>query len=226
MFSVLKHPSGCGKLPTRGFSVALCPCKDLEIELALRLLQAGKRSIPMETAILSVLLALAAFMSARLLWLWYTCRGDRLVTCPETSQPVGVALDVKHAAWTGIGQAPGLRLRSCTRWPERQDCGQACLGQIEAALDGCLIRNILAHWYANKNCAICGKSIGEIHWADRRPALLSPERRTVEWSQVQPETVPAVLETHAPVCWNCHILQTFRNEHPELVVDRSRPFRL
>jgi hypothetical protein len=180
----------------------------------------------METAILSVLLALAALMSGRLMWLWFTWRGERLVTCPETGQPVGVAMDVRHAAWTGIGHAPGLRLRACTRWPERQDCGQECLSQIEAAPEGCLIRNVLTRWYANKSCAVCGKPIGEIHWADHRPALLSPEHSTVEWSQVAPETVPAVLESHAPVCWNCHIVQTFCNEHPELVVDRSRPARL
>jgi hypothetical protein len=26
--------------------------------------------------------------------------------------------------------------------------------------------------------------------------------------------------THQPVCWDCHIAQTFRREHAELVTDR------
>ena len=28
------------------------------------------------------------------------------------------------------------------------------------------------------------------------------------------------MGTHLPVCWNCHIAESFRREHPELVVDR------
>jgi hypothetical protein len=33
----------------------------------------------------------------------------------------------------------------------------------------------------------------------------------------------SVLETHAPVCWDCYIAQTFRQDHPDLVV--IRPWR-
>jgi len=180
----------------------------------------------MDSAILFALLAAAAFLAFRLTWIWFTSRGDRLVTCPETRQPVGVTVDTKHAAWTGIAHTPALRLNTCTRWPERKDCGQKCLAEIAAAADGCLVHNILSKWYADKSCAICGKPIGEIHWSDHRPALLNPERQTVDWTQVRTETLPRTLETHAPVCWNCHIVQTFCHEHPDLVVDRSRPSRL
>ena len=178
----------------------------------------------MDTAILIGLLALAALTAVRLGWVWFTWHGDRLVTCPETRQPVGVALDMKHTAWTAAGfRSPSLHLRTCTRWPERQDCGQECLAQIETAPEGCLVRNILTQWYAGKNCAICTKPIGEIHWVDHRPALLDPEGRTVEWGQVRTEALPQTLETHAAVCWNCHIVHTFCHEHPDMVVDRSRP---
>jgi hypothetical protein len=37
------------------------------------------------------------------------------------------------------------------------------------------------------------------------------------------EQLTTVLETHAPICWNCYIAQTFRLDHPELVV--FRPWR-
>ena len=130
----------------------------------------------MDTAILIFLLALAAFMAARLCRVWFKYRGDRVVTCPETHQTVGVALDVKHAAWTGLSHPPGLRLETCTRWPERQDCGQECLRQIEASPENCLVRTILTQWYQGKDCAICNNPIGEIHWADHRPG--SAESRT------------------------------------------------
>jgi hypothetical protein len=40
---------------------------------------------------------------------------------------------------------------------------------------------------------------------------------------VPAETVPEVLQTHQPVCWNCHVVNRLMTQHPELVVDRSRP---
>ena len=119
---------------------------------------------------------------------WFQYRGDRLVTCPETHLAAGCG------AWTRARPQSG----KCSRWPERQDCGQECLKQIEDSPDHCLVREILTRWYQDKNCTICGKPIGEIHWADHRPALLSPEQLTVEWLQVRPENGPGVLETMRP----------------------------
>jgi hypothetical protein len=150
-------------------------------------------------------------------------RGDRVITCPENQRPAGVRVDARHAGFTNLQGSPDLRLKSCSRWPERQDCGQQCLRQIEAAPEDCLVRNILTKWYTGKTCAVCGKPIGEIHWADHKPALLSPEHQTVQWPDVPAETVPEVLQTHQPVCWNCHVVNRLMTQHPELVVDRSRP---
>jgi hypothetical protein len=50
-----------------------------------------------------------------------------------------------------------------------------------------------------------------------------PEDLLVRWSGVPVENLSTVLETHLPVCWNCYIAQSFRREHPDLVV--SRPWR-
>lgn len=51
----------------------------------------------------------------------------RAVTCPETHQQVGVTIDARHAAATGLCGAPDFRLSDCTRWPGRAGCGQECL---------------------------------------------------------------------------------------------------
>ena len=51
----------------------------------------------------------------------------RAVTCPETHQQVGVTIDARHAAATGLYGTPDFRLSDCTRWPERAECGQECL---------------------------------------------------------------------------------------------------
>ena len=149
-------------------------------------------------------------------------RGDRVITCPENRRPAGVRVDVRHALLDPRGPDAGVRLKTCSRWPERQDCGQPCLSQIEAAPEDCLVRNILTRWYEGKHCALCGKPIGEIQWASHRPALMDPQHKTVQWWEVRPENVPDVLATHQAVCWNCHIVNKMVNEHPDLVLDRSR----
>lgn len=51
----------------------------------------------------------------------------RAVICPETHQQVGVTIDARHAAVTGLRDQSDFRLSDCTRWPERADCGQDCL---------------------------------------------------------------------------------------------------
>ena len=149
-------------------------------------------------------------------------RGKRVVTCPETRKAVAIEVDARHAGITAAVGYPDLRLKSCTRWPEREDCGQECLLQVELSPQDCLVRNILTSWYAGKHCISCGRKFGEIHLLDHKPALLGPEGKTVEWSDVAPEKVPEVLATHFPVCWDCHITESFCREHPEMIVDRSR----
>ncbi len=151
---------------------------------------------------------------------YFKFRGKRLVTCPETSEPAAVDVDAMHAGFSAPTGELGLRLKDCNRWPERKDCGQQCLAQIEAAPEDCLVRTILTKGYAGKKCVICGSAFGAINWLDHKPALMSPERLTVEWSEVPPEQVPEVLASHKPVCWNCHIVERFRHRYPELVVDR------
>ena len=146
-------------------------------------------------------------------------RGTRLITCPENCEPAAVRVDKGHAAATTIVGGPELRLESCTRWPEKQQCGQECLTQIESAPAGCLVRNILAHWYDGASCAICGQPIPAIHGFDNKPALLAPDGKTVEWDDVAPERLPAVLSTHYAVCWNCHIAKTFHDQFPDRVID-------
>jgi hypothetical protein len=148
-------------------------------------------------------------------------RGQRVITCPETRRPAAVEVDTFHAALTASYTSPDLQLKSCSRWPERQDCGQECLLQIEIAPEDCLVRNILLSWYIDKHCVSCGRKFEAIQWSDHKPALLSPEGETLDWSAIPAEMVPDVLKTHFPVCWDCHITETFCRKYPDLIVDRS-----
>lgn len=147
-------------------------------------------------------------------------RGTRLVTCPDNGRTVAVDLDTKYSAVHSAFGRPHFRLRDCSRWPEKAGCGQMCLGDLEGAPHDCLARTIVNRWYAGKPCAFCGRVFGAIHWHDHTPALLDAEGFTRAWNDLPPETLPDVLATHRPVCWNCHVAETFRRLHGDLVVER------
>ena len=168
----------------------------------------------------AALFVLVVFYAVRAL---YDLRGTRLVTCPETGRTVAVDLDLRYSAVHSALGRNQFRLADCTRWPEREGCGQMCLGDLEAAPHDCLARTIATRWYAGKACVYCRREFGEIHWHDHAPALLGAEGITRSWKDVPPQALHEVLATHYPVCWNCHIAQTFRREHPDLVVERPAP---
>src|SRR3974377_2448524 len=131
---------------------------------------------------------------------YFRLKGKMLVTCPETKAPAAVNLDATRPAEQSVFGEPHLRLSECSRWPERQGCGQDCLSQIEAAPEDCLVRTTVARWYAGKACAYCGKPIEAIDWlGGQRPALLAPDGKTVQWDQIRPEKLPEVLAKYAPV---------------------------
>ncbi len=150
---------------------------------------------------------------------YFRFRGERLIDCPENHAPAAVMVNAKHAAM-GRGQT-GLRLKDCSRWPEKQNCGQECLRQIEVAPESCLVRNILVNWYAGKSCVLCGKPLDEMDWMEHKPCFLAADGVSYEWSDVPAEALPETFSSHVPICWNCHVASTFRRKHPELVTDRD-----
>jgi hypothetical protein len=150
---------------------------------------------------------------------YYRMRGTRVISCPENEQPAAVTVDARRAALTAAAGHERLRLDSCSRWPEKAGCGQECLKQIEAQPTDCLVRTQVDRWYADKSCAICGKALGQVEWAAHAPALRAPDGRTLEWRDVKPETMFQVMASHAAVCWDCHVAETFRRQRPDLVLD-------
>lgn len=168
-------------------------------------------------------LGLAVVIGLLLLVRYRRLHGVRVITCPETEQPAAVWIRAWRAVITSIFGRPDFRLQDCSRWPERRDCGQACLSQIAAAPEECLIRTILTRWYAGRSCALCGKDLTETDWLHHRPAAMTAERVTFEWSEIAPEKIPQALGSCFPVCWNCHIAEQFRRQFPDLITDRPWP---
>lgn len=171
------------------------------------------------------LVAAAVMIAGMLAWRFgrtlAALRGTRLVTCPDDGRTVAVDLDLKYSTVHSALGRPQFRLKDCSRWPEKAGCGQMCLGDLEAAPHDCLVRTVVARWYEGKKCAYCRRVFGELHWHDHPPALLDEGGITREWDAVPPANLPDFLAAHRPVCWNCHIAQTFRRERPDLFVDRQ-----
>jgi len=177
----------------------------------------------------AVLLAVLVIKVLRGATFYRRFRGRRLVTCPATKKPAAVTVDASKAAVSAALGEPRLRIQDCSCWPqpqpgqgERRRCGQACLAQIEAAPEDCLIKTMVTRWYAGKSCVLCRSPIDEVDWLGQKPAVMGPDRNTVQWDEVTPEHLPEVLASYQPVCWNCHVAESFRRQHPELVVDRVR----
>ena len=99
-----------------------------------------------EIYLVIVILAFAAlyFTVPYIVGTYVRYRGTMVITCPETRKPAAVEVDTSHAALTAAFVEPDLRLKNCTRWPEKKDCGQECLLQIEVAPEGCLASNLRA----------------------------------------------------------------------------------
>jgi hypothetical protein len=168
---------------------------------------------------------LAAIYGAWAVASYIRFRGTRAVVCPETQRGVAVEVDASRAAVDAAMGRRGLHLASCSRWPERGDCGQECLAQIEQAPHDCLVRTILIKWYAGRRCYICGRRIGDIGRIGPKPGLISlvdPDHRIVRWHEIPAATLLETLSSHAPVCPNCQVVETFRRHQSGLEVE-GRP---
>ncbi|HVN07466.1 MAG TPA: hypothetical protein VMV61_00720 [Patescibacteria group bacterium] len=146
--------------------------------------------------------------------------GKMLVTCPETGKPAAVKVNFWRAVWASLRGRRRIELASCSRWPERADCDQDCVCEIESNPEAHQAWTIAAKWFEGKRCTYCGVAIPGVKHLDRMPALLNLEKKTFEWNQLPVEDLPDALEVCKPVCWNCHIAETFVREHPELVTPR------
>lgn len=172
-------------------------------------------------AAMMILAGVAIFTLTVAVRIYARYRGKRIITCPETKEPAAVHVNAVAAAGKTLFGKQNIRLDQCSRWPERQNCGQDCLSQIKADPEQCLVWNMVDEWYEGKSCAYCQKPFGQLHWHDHPPALLTPERLCVPWNEVPPEKLPEIFQAHLPVCWNCYIAETFRRQNPGRVVERQ-----
>lgn len=153
---------------------------------------------------------------------WHARRqlaGVRIVTCPETGTHEAVTFDRRHAAVTAlVHDEPEVQLNSCSRWGERGACEQPCLS--EALSPDATAEHLVSQWAEGKHCVYCRKPLHEAPFVGHHVALRAQDGVTTEWPDVPANHLTEALESDLPVCWDCHVVETFRRVYPELVTDR------
>ena len=57
-------------------------------------------------------------------------RRRRVVTCPETKAFAEVLIDAPRAARASLFGKLRLKVKDCSRWPDRKDCAENCLTRL------------------------------------------------------------------------------------------------
>lgn len=125
----------------------------------------------------------------------------RNVMCPESGMPAEVEIDGLHAFYTLLRDQKEIRLKSCSRWPQRAGCDEDCLAQIAS---GPAIERVVAKWCNGKKCAICAMPITRLDWQRGRAGALDTKRNLIELRDMNWNEFPMVLEQYEPLCWRCH----------------------
>jgi len=101
--------------------------------------------------------------------------------------------------------------------------GHAPLGDAHAAIThDPTATELLKHFFEGRSCAICKRAIPPVQRTGPKPGLLNPEtHETQAWDHIPNENLSSALGTRLPLCSACVLAESFRQHHPDLVVDRD-----
>jgi len=151
---------------------------------------------------------------------YYRNRGRQSVTCPDSGQPAEVEVDRPFAFQTALRGVEHSRLQACSRWPEKGDCGQECLEQLEDSPEN--IDRFLTKWYEGKTCVICQRALTPSDWRRSRLAVLNRQQQLFELRQMFLEDLQSALQEMRPLCWNCHQEERQRQAVPPRILKGDR----
>ena len=152
---------------------------------------------------------------------YFRNRGRQSVTCPGSGKSADVTVDRKFAFQTALRGQEHSRLESCSRWPEKGDCGQECLAEIEPSPEN--IERLLTKWYEGKSCAICALRLSPSDWRRNRLAVLNADNKIFELREMTLDRLQASLENMRPLCWTCHQEERARQPMPVKRLKGERP---
>jgi hypothetical protein len=108
---------------------------------------------------------------------------------------VTVELDNQYAWKTALRGEEHERLHLCSRWPEKGDCGQECLAQVDPMPEN--LERLLKRWYQDKSSAICERALTPADWRRSRLALLNEKQKLFELRHMQLDKIPSALDRMA-----------------------------
>src|ERR1019366_8111058 len=151
---------------------------------------------------------------------YFRNRGRRTVMCPDNHEPVTVEVDSKFAFSTALRGEEHTRLHSCSRWPEKGDCDQDCLAQVDPTPEN--LERLLQKWYQGKSCAICEHALTPADWRRSRLALLNEKQKLFELRHMHLDELPSVLDKIRPLRLNCHQGERPRQAAPPRMLKGDR----
>jgi hypothetical protein len=151
---------------------------------------------------------------------YFQNRGRQPVVCPENGAPVDVEVDNKFGFWTALRGQEHSRLASCTRWPEKGDCGQECLAQVDPSPEN--VERLMLGWYKGRVCAICVREITPSDWRRGRLGWLDAQHKLIELRQVNLKQLQSALQEMRPLCWACHQEERVRQAAPPRMLKGDR----
>ncbi|MGE0450539.1 MAG: hypothetical protein AB7Q29_13270 [Vicinamibacterales bacterium] len=80
---------------------------------------------------------------------------------------------------------------------------------------------MVREWASSRRCSMCGAALLDSEHALHHFALRGADHVSREWTHFEPEQLIIELVCSHPLCWDCHVAETFRRAHPELVTDRN-----
>lgn len=81
-------------------------------------------------SMVSIALSIATFFIARMSLVFFRLRGPHEVLCHDDEKPAVIEIRALHGAMTSVVDDPEGLIRTCSRWPEKSGCDQACLREI------------------------------------------------------------------------------------------------
>jgi hypothetical protein len=150
-------------------------------------------------------------------------KSARVVVCPETRQSAPVKVNVFERIMTFLRGCERLELKECSRWPERRDCGQECLLQVDSSPE--LLNRLLRRWYGSKECVLCHRALVEDDWRLGHYSALDAGGKFLTAAEIAVSELHMLMDTLRPVCWSCHQVEAARRPPQIFAGDRRERYQ-
>jgi hypothetical protein len=59
-------------------------------------------------------------------------------------------------------------------------------------------------WYEDRECIVCKKKIGRLHFWSDKPKIVDSKGDCTEWKKLDEGQIASLLEGHHVVCYSCY----------------------